>query len=466
MQAAVNDLTKKSAFKICNVRYFIAFRVFFNARFYYPVFTILFLDFGLTLEQFALLNVAWAAAIVLLEVPSGALADTIGRRNLLVCAGALMVVEMALLCFAPMGNLNLLFVIFLVNRVLSGTAEAAASGADEALAYDSLKNEGDVNDWGAVLERQMRLQSIAFIGALSMGAAVYDPVLMGRVGRWLGLNIRFTQDLTLRFPLFLTLLMAILTLITTLRMTECASGDDAEIASVEGRGIAIIQSFKLTLQAGRWILRTPFALVIILSTLVFDHTIRMIMTLNSQYFRLIQLPEASFGLIGSGLAVLGIFIPRLARKLAERHSPIANLGVMFILTFVGLLGLTPFLPVIGLFPVLLLFGGMYFLRFFSSYYLNRITSSGQRATVLSFKGLSLNLAYGLIGLLYSLLLAILRSGASEKLLNLDGEDLQNALFIKSISWFPWYFLLTFIALVAYSRWTLRDSEECKKFVTG
>ncbi|MCD4715131.1 MAG: MFS transporter, partial [Desulfobacterales bacterium] len=80
----MNDLNTKSPFKICNVRYFIAFRVFFNARFYYPVFTILFLDFGLTLQQFALLNVAWAATIVLLEVPSGALADTIGRRNLLV----------------------------------------------------------------------------------------------------------------------------------------------------------------------------------------------------------------------------------------------------------------------------------------------------------------------------------------------------------------------------------------------
>ena len=78
-----------SPFAIGNVRRFIAFRAFFNARFYYPVFTILFLDFGLTLTQFALLNVVWAVTIVLLEVPSGALADTLGRKNLLVFAGAL-----------------------------------------------------------------------------------------------------------------------------------------------------------------------------------------------------------------------------------------------------------------------------------------------------------------------------------------------------------------------------------------
>ena len=87
-----------------NVRMFVAFRVFFNSRFYYPVFTILFLDYGLSLEQFALLNATWAATIVLLEVPSGALADTVGRRNLLVFTGIPMVIEMMLLCFAPRVN--------------------------------------------------------------------------------------------------------------------------------------------------------------------------------------------------------------------------------------------------------------------------------------------------------------------------------------------------------------------------
>ena len=132
---SVNTSPVISPFSIRNVRLFIAFRVFFNARFYYPIFTILFLDFGLTLDQFALLNAAWAAAIVLLEVPSGALADTIGRRKLLIVTGVLMVIEIALLCFVPLGNAGLLFAVFIVNRILSGAAEAAASGADEAIAY-------------------------------------------------------------------------------------------------------------------------------------------------------------------------------------------------------------------------------------------------------------------------------------------------------------------------------------------
>ena len=97
----MEENNKKSPFELLNVRLFIAFRATFNTRFYYPVFAILFLDFGLTLEQFALFNAAWAATIVLLEVPSGAWADIYGRKSLLVLAGALMVAEMILLCFAP-----------------------------------------------------------------------------------------------------------------------------------------------------------------------------------------------------------------------------------------------------------------------------------------------------------------------------------------------------------------------------
>ncbi len=174
----IMPITNISPYQIKNVRLFIFFRVLYNARFYYPVFSILFLDFGLTLSQFAILNAVWAATIVICEVPSGALADTIGRRNLLVFAATLMVFEVAIWAFVPRSNLTLLFWAFVLNRILSGMAEAAASGADEALAYDSLQEEGDINDWGKVLERQVQVQSIGFVFAMTLGGLIYDPQLM------------------------------------------------------------------------------------------------------------------------------------------------------------------------------------------------------------------------------------------------------------------------------------------------
>ena len=447
-----------SPFKIRNIRLFIAFRVFFNCRFYYPVFTILFLDYGLSLEQFALLNAAWAATIVLLEVPSGALADTVGRRNLLVFTGILMVIEMMLLCFAPRGNAQLLFPIFLVNRILSGAAEASASGADEAIAYDSLQAEGDIRDWPRVLEKQMWARSSAFIIAMSLGAAVYDPDLMQRVADSIGINIQLNQGITLRIPPLLTLLMAFLTLITALRMRESGHHNNQNAA----RGIAIAGAFRLTLTTGGWILRTPFALVIILAGVVFDNCIRMIITLNSQYYRLIDLPEATFGLIGSGLAILGLVMPRVARGMVQKHTPAFNLGVMGGLTMIGLVGMTFFWPIIGLLPLIILVAIIYLENFFQSQYLNRVTSSHQRATVLSFKGLSFNLAYGLIGVLYSLLLAQLRLQVGVTQPRIAGAQLENLIFIKSIAWFPGYFLLTMLALLLFARWRLKNTDEHKK----
>ena len=121
-----------------NLPLFIAFRLLFNARFYYPVFAVIQLDYGLTMAQFAILNAVWAISIVVLEVPSGALADRIGRKRMVVGAAVLMALEMAVLAFIPFGNNSVVFWAWVVNRILSGAAEAAASGADEALAYDSI----------------------------------------------------------------------------------------------------------------------------------------------------------------------------------------------------------------------------------------------------------------------------------------------------------------------------------------
>ena len=452
----MNTVPVVSPFEVNNVRRFIAFRVFFNSRFYYPVFTILFLDFGLTLSQFALLNAAWAASIVLLEVPSGALADIIGRRKLMVTAGVLMVIEMAILCFAPRGNPDLLFGVFLVNRVLSGAAEAAASGADEAIAYDSLKVAGDPDDWDLVLKREMRLRSMARILALSLGAAVYDPALVQKAADLIGWEITFHQGLTLRFPLFLTLIMSLCVLYTVLKFDEAPEGGSDD-GSGAGQWRMIVNAFKLTFRAGRWILATPFALMIILSGLMFDHAIRMLTTMNSQYFRLIHLPEASFGLIGSATSLLGLFVPAAAMVMVRTQTPRRNMVVMGVITLLALFGMTFFQPFWGLVPAIVLFGVMYFISFFVSTYLNRITESHQRATVLSFKGLSFNLAYGLIGIMYSVLLAFLRQGAMADEIGRGGAgDVTDKVFVESVAWFPWYFMAAFGVVVVIGSIVLRE----------
>ncbi len=445
--------TVTSPFQITNVRLFIIFRVLFNARFYYPVFSILLLDFGLTLSQFAILNAVWAATIVICEVPSGALADSIGRRNLLVFAGSLMVVEIALWAFVPRSNLNLMFWVFVLNRILSGMAEAAASGADEALAYDSLKHQGNCDDWGRVLERQIQLQSVGFIIAMTLGGLLYDPVMLQRLINLLGLPLAITTDVTLRLPIYFTLGTAVLTLLTTLMMREVPTEK-----SISGSGNeSSRQAVRLVWQAGCWIYRTPFVVILLLCGLLGDSVIRMLLTMASQYYRLIEIPEALFGVFGSLLAMGGFVMPGLARHLAEKRTPLFNLVFTSTLILLGLSGMCFFWSWVGLLPAMLLFSCMYMIGFFLSHYLNQATSSEQRATVLSFKGLFLNLGYGAIGLMYALLLVFLRKQATLTDPGLVEAALKNQVFINSLPWFVGYFAILLFVLLIFVRVALRQS---------
>jgi MFS family permease len=422
-----------SVLRIPNIRLFLAFRVFFHARFYYPVFTILFLDFGLTLEQFAVLNAAWAATILSAEVPSGALADRWGRRKLVRIAGALMVLEMLLLCLTPAGASPWLFWIFLANRILSGLAEAAASGADEALAYDSLARRGRAGEWPRVLEALMKLQSVGFFVAMALGAAVYDPNLMGKVASWLGFDGNWTQKDTVHWPLYLNLLTAIGAFWAAKRMAETGTRDGGEAS--------LAAPWRQTLRTGAWIVRTPLPFLLILGGLFFDSIIRLFATLTSEYFRLIEIPEAYYGLIGSGIALAGLFLARVPRWMVENLSLGANVALLSAWAAASLFGLSFLLPGWGILFAVTTMMTMRFVDFFLSHYLNREVDPAHRATVLSFRGLAVNLGYGSLSLLYGLLVKGLKE---------DGASGDEA-FAQALAFFAPWFLLTLVVLLVVTR---------------
>lgn len=265
--------THVSPFQLSNVRRFIAFRALFNSRFYYPVFTILFLDYGLTIEQFALLNTVWAFTIVLAEVPSGALADLIGRKQLLVTTSLLMITEMAILAFVPLGDSRMIFTAFLINRLLSGLAEALASGADEAMAYDTLVENGDPKDWPKVLDIQMRIRNFSYMITMTLGAMIYDPGTVNTFLNYFGVQGELTQQVTMRFPIYLTLGLGILSLLTTLGMQDPILDGTNTHGNTTGTWHKIKEVSKITILAGRWITRTPMALAIILFAMSLDRSL-------------------------------------------------------------------------------------------------------------------------------------------------------------------------------------------------
>lgn len=444
-------MSAERAFAVPNIRRFTRFRVLFNARYYYPVFTILFLDFGLSLEDFALLNVVWALTIAVAEVPSGALADLIGRRNLLLSGSILMCLEMLVLLLAPVGGGGLTFALFALNRVFSGLAEAMVSGADEALAFEALEAENLESHWSAVLERVGKRMSLVMASVMVAGAFLYDAHLLNTVLGAIHSGWNLPVAWIHRIPIALTLVHALVVLVTAWLMTE--PGDARAHFSARQIG----QSFQGIWSAVLWLGSHCFILFVILGGLILDSTARQFVILSSEYFRNIRIPEAAFGFISAGLAAFGYVTARFSRRLAERYSPFYNLLILSGILVGALVGLALALPWVGLVFVpltFLMFGAVNFLQ---SQYINREVDSRQRATLLSFRGLANNLGMGLASLLYATLVAQLRENAAPEL---SGEALERSVFVDALGWFPGYYLALLAFLLIAGRLLIRRRELC------
>ena len=422
-----------------NLKRFICFRMFFNARFYYPVYALLFLEHGLSWEEFGILNGIWAITIICLEVPSGALADTVGRKKLIVFAAFCMLVEMGTLLLAPMNGGSLVFTLFALNRIVSGVAEAAVSGADEALAFDSLKDAGREKEWGQALEKAQRFTSLAFFFAMMTGSAFYDASFINSMLHWGGINFEFSSQALVKAPILLTLLSSFVVIFSAVGMKD-------NLKKPEGSTMANMRvAFNKTVLAVGWIWKSALPFGILLACMALDNVIRQFLTIASAYWSAIDLPLATFGLVASGMSLMGFFIPRLARILADRLLPSTNFILLSAVLLIGLLGLAKAIPIWGIFPAALLYAVMQCMNYLASRYLNENAPSDKRATVLSFRGLSTNLAYGGASLLYSALIAWIKLGG--ELGATKGDRLEELAFLASLQWFPAYFAVTVVAVI-------------------
>lgn len=461
MSDVIDELSATPAQLEGNLKRFIVFRLLYTARFYYPVFTILFLDYGLSLEQFAILNLVWALTIVLAEVPSGALADIVGRKKLVVFAAAMMVLEMALIVFAPIGSSNLLFFLFLGNRICSGLSEAAASGADEALAYDSLKALGREGDWAKLLERTTFVVSIGFFTTMILGAFAYDPAIVNGLLALFNEQWVLPQSIIIRLPVVLTLVTACAVFVTALGFYDLDKAALAKKKALiinndgEGKEHPLLEPFRQIAVAAKWTFNHRFVLFVILAGLALDSVGRQFAVLSSEYYRVIDIPVSWFGFIGAAMALIGIVNAKISRYLVANHSPIFNFLTLSTVLMLGLIGLSFAVPMVGVLFAVGAFAMMGMVQFQASYYINKEVDSSIRATVLSFKGLALNLGLGIASLLYTAYVATLRAQQQEIH---SGESLDTSVFIDSLAVFPIYYLILFALVILLARVMIRDRD--------
>ncbi|HEX4814096.1 MAG TPA: MFS transporter, partial [Nonomuraea sp.] len=131
---------------------------------------------GLSLAQVGLAVTAFSLVTVSLELPTGGLADVVGRRVVLAASAAFLTAGLVLI------SVSTTFWMFLVSGVLKGVARALSSGPATSWYVDTLHRiEGHDADLKPGLARGGAVEAVSLcVGVLAGGALplVVPPELM------------------------------------------------------------------------------------------------------------------------------------------------------------------------------------------------------------------------------------------------------------------------------------------------
>ncbi|WP_433626295.1 MFS transporter [Nocardia sp. CA-120079] len=133
----------------------------------YALYAVLFADHGLSTGQISSLLAMWSATAFLFEVPSGAWADTVSRRGLLVTSGVLLTAGFT--CWTVLPT----YLGFAAGFVLWGTSGALVSGTFEALLYDELVARNEQRAYPRIIGYARAASEAAIVIAILAATPLY-----------------------------------------------------------------------------------------------------------------------------------------------------------------------------------------------------------------------------------------------------------------------------------------------------
>lgn len=320
---------------------------------------------GMTVPMVVMTEILYAVTIVLLEVPSGILADKSGRKRMIVLSAFLGCLEFLILVFATQ------FWHFALVVFLAAIARSASSGAENALLYDSLRSEGKEAEFEKIAGRMNAIDTVSI-----MLAALSGSLLAGKFG--------FT------FNYWLSLGSMIIATSVTLLLKEPERGEDGE----DHRSIPIKT---YVTEAIRFFRSHPGVYAVILTGMAIGAAITYVDEFWQLYLALFGIPTAAFGIFSAGLFLIRLPGSLLAYKLKERLSMRAILLLVTTVTAAGYVYISAADNGTGLIALFLICLAAGVVEPLASGYLHHRIDSSMRATLDSFQSLSLNAALIVVG---------------------------------------------------------------------
>ncbi|MBD0379941.1 MFS transporter [Paenibacillus sedimenti] len=349
-----------------NLRKLYALRFFSSLIPAYVIERLFWEERGMTIQMVVYAEIIYALTIVLLEVPTGMMADKWGRKKMLMLSALLGCSEFAILIFATE------FWHFALVVFLAGVSRSASSGSENALLYDSLMLQGKASSF----EKQLGgLNAIDFVSA--MLAALCGSMLAGRFG--------------LELNYWISLGSALIALLLTILLIEpAADGDDTPAEEA----IPFKQYVAVSL---RFFGANPNVSIVVLSGMATGTAIGFIDEFWQLYASRLKIPVVYFGVLSAVLMLLRLPGNLLAHALLRRFSYrtlLISVTAVFAIGFTYTAVSKDYISLLAML-VICLFSGV--MEPLVTGYLHHRIDSSMRATIDSFQSLGLNLVHILAG---------------------------------------------------------------------
>ena len=326
-----------------------------------PIMLLFYKGNGLGSYELFVLKAIYSVAVVVMEIPSGWMADVWGRKKTLVLGSILGSLGFLIYSFSYG------FWAFVAAEIVLGIGLSFISGADSAMLYDSLKADNKTDKY---TREEGRITS----------AGNFAEAIAGIVS---GLLVYFS----LRTPFYFQFIVAAAAIPAALTLVEPKLHTTEHVHSIK----KLVQNIRNTLVSNK-----NLRIAILLSAVTGTATLTFAW-LVQPFFIAIGLPEIYFGICWTALnlsvGVSSIFAHKVEKFLGQRWS---------VLVVVALLSVGYFLAGITIsywgFAFLFLF---YLVRGLATpilkNYINQYTESEVRATMLSVRNFVIRMAFAGIG---------------------------------------------------------------------
>lgn len=337
-----------------NIKLYSLYSTFVNLLILGPVLTLYLLNRGLNFTEILSLQSIAAITITIMEVPTGALGDLVGRKKSLLLGTSLMFISLLVYAY------NTEFIYFILAEVLFSVGMSFKSGSDTALLFDSLKKLDRVDEFKVVLGKS---QSYALL------AQIPGSILAG-----------YVYEIDIKLPFIISAVFMIITFIIELNFEDVEVFENKEKPKYFTQ---IKQSFITSWKVER-------VRAVILFTMGFYIFSRISFWIYQPYFTAIDIPVKYFGYIFAVFNLVAAISAKRSHHFIEKTkgNTLIAISIIMILSFIGA-GI--FRSMVG---VIIMCSQQYIRGVYRPSvlkYMNKHIDSEQRATVISIQSLMSNL---------------------------------------------------------------------------